>query len=88
MHTAENLRACILALYADEGRGHDHKHLDNLLAELALKANHHDALVEASKLALDFIHSMPYEPSRSPSTKVQDALVDALRTAGVQELVT
>jgi len=38
-------------------------------------------LLEACKRALDFIHTLPYEPSNAPSTRVQDALIDAIAKA-------
>ena len=38
-------------------------------------------LLAAAKKALNFIHSLPYEPSMAPSTKLQDALVDAINKA-------
>ena len=52
------------------------------LAEFIMRAcnSHHD-LVAAAQKALDFIQSLPYEASISPSTKAQDALVDALAKA-------
>ena len=45
-------------------------------------------LLAAVQAALDFIHSMPYEPSISPSTKLQDALVDAIAKATGENEVT
>jgi len=39
------------------------------------------ALLEPCKAALDFVHAMPYEPSNAHSTKLQDALVDAIDRA-------
>lgn len=38
-------------------------------------------LLEACERALTFIMSLPYEPSNATSTRVQDALVDALTLA-------
>jgi hypothetical protein len=38
-------------------------------------------LLAACKQALDFIHTLPYEPSAAPSTRAQDALVDAIAKA-------
>lgn len=35
-------------------------------------------LLEACRRALALIESLPYEPSSSPSTRAQDALVDAI----------
>ena len=39
------------------------------------------SLLDSAKKALDFIQSLPYEPSNTTSTKAQDALVDAIAKA-------
>jgi hypothetical protein len=42
-------------------------------------------LLEAAQKALDFIQSLPYEPSMAASTRAQDALVAAIAKARGQE---
>ena len=39
------------------------------------------SLLDSVKKALDFIQSLPYEPSNTTSTKAQDALMDAIAKA-------
>ncbi|CAB4183724.1 hypothetical protein UFOVP1375_34 [uncultured Caudovirales phage] len=39
------------------------------------------ALLAAARLALDYLETLPYQPSIHPSTKAQDALHDAIVAA-------
>ncbi len=48
MHTSSNLRACITALLADEQRGCNESHLDNLLARAAEAMNQTEKKVETA----------------------------------------
>ena len=39
------------------------------------------ALLAAARLALDYLETLPYQPSAHPSTRAQDALHDAIVAA-------
>ena len=54
----------------------EHEHFAN--AALIAAA---PALLAAARLALDYLETLPYQPSAHPSTRAQDALHDAIVAA-------
>jgi hypothetical protein len=50
-------------------------------ARIAALMSASPALLAAARLALDYLETLPYQPSIHPSTKAQDALYDAIVAA-------
>ena len=77
---ARDARAARDAAYADarrtytDARAADAPPIDPLLAAAP-------ALLAAAKMALDYLETLPHQPSIHPSTRAQDALHDAIVAA-------